>query len=85
MKDLAKEFFTPEMVSKLITTVIGLAFFWLVYMGVSILVKRVASKKLKPNIVKSINKILKFCFYVLVVFYILRLFNIDLTALLGAA
>lgn len=85
MSESIKAFFTPEMVSKILTTVIGLIIFCIVYLIFKKIIKKVAVKKLKPHTASLLTKAIKYVFYALIVIYILGIFDINLTALFGAA
>ncbi|MBO5136992.1 MAG: mechanosensitive ion channel family protein [Spirochaetaceae bacterium] len=85
MKESIKAFFTPELLEKLLTSAIGLVFFYVVYLVIKKLAKNIATKKLKPHTASLFIKTIKYVFYVLVIVYILGIFDINLTALFGAA
>lgn len=79
--DYVKE---PEHIVKFATGLIAVIIFWLVYRLIRMIVKKGASKKLEPQAVKTINRILGYCFYVLIIMYVLGLFGINLSAVWGA-
>lgn len=85
MIDAIIAFFTPEILSKIVSVVVGLLIFTLVYLVVKHLVKKLALKKLKPQTAMIVMKVIRYTFYVLVVIYVLGIFNINLSALFGAA
>ncbi|MCR4822418.1 MAG: mechanosensitive ion channel family protein [Treponema sp.] len=74
----------PEHIIKFATGVIALLIFWCVYRLIRLFIRKGASKKLEPQVVKTITKIVSYCFYVLIVMYILGLFGINLGAIWGA-
>lgn len=74
----------PEHIIKFATGVIALLIFWAVYRLIRLFIRKGASKKLEPQVVKTITKIVSYCFYVLIVMYILGLFGINLGAIWGA-
>ncbi len=74
----------PEHVVKFATGVIALLIFWGVYRLIRMIIKKGAAKKLEPQAVKTVTKIVSYCFYVLIVMYILGLFGINLGAIWGA-
>ena len=82
---LIKETFTPKLISNIISVVVGLVIFILLYLLISMIYKKFAKEKLKAQTFKLIAKILKYSFFVLAVIYVLGIFNIKITALLGAA
>ncbi|AEE15793.1 mechanosensitive ion channel family protein [Treponema brennaborense] len=85
MLDILREFFTPDILNKLLTTAVGVGIFFLVYVITQKFIKKVSSKKLKPRTVSVLSKVVKYTFYVLVVVYVLGIFDIKFTALFGAA
>lgn len=85
MIDAIIAFFTPEIISKIVSVVVGLLIFTLVYFAIRHLVKKLALKKLKPQTAMIVIKVVRYIFYVLVVIYVLGIFNINLSALFGAA
>lgn len=85
MIDAIIAFFTPEILAKIITVVIGLGIFTLVYLLIKHIIKKFAVKKLKPQTSMIVIKVIRYTFYVLVIIYVLGIFNINLSALFGAA
>ena len=75
----------PANVVRFTTGIIAILIFWAFYRLVRMIIKRGASRKFEPHTVKSITKTVGYCFYVLIVMYILGLFGIKLTAIWGAA
>ncbi|MBO5483098.1 MAG: mechanosensitive ion channel [Spirochaetaceae bacterium] len=80
-----KELFTPEVIQKLISAAIGISLFFISYGIIKKILGKFAYPKLKQNTAFLLKKGIKYAFYVLLVIYILGLFNIKLTALFGAA
>ena len=74
----------PEHIIKFATGVIAILIFWAVYRLIRMFIKKGASKKLEPSAVKTISKIVSYCFYILIVMYVLGLFGINLSAIWGA-
>ncbi|HAC32718.1 MAG TPA: mechanosensitive ion channel family protein [Treponema sp.] len=74
----------PEHIVKFATGIIALLIFWGVYRLIRMIIKKGAAKKLEPQAVKTVTKIVSYCFYVLIVMYILGLFGINLGAIWGA-
>lgn len=85
MIDAIIAFFTPEILSKIVSVVVGLLIFTLVYLVIKGMAKKFALKKLKPQTSMIVMKVIRYTFYVLVVIYVLGIFNINLSALFGAA
>ncbi len=79
------KYITLDNIIKVTTSVIAIIIFWLIYRLIRHLVKRGASKKFEPKTVKIISRAIAYCFYVIIVVYILGLFGIELTAVWGAA
>ena len=74
----------PEHIVKFSTGVIAILIFWLVYRLIRMFIKKGAAKRLEPNTVKTLTKIVSYIFYILIVMYILGLFGINLGAIWGA-
>ncbi len=74
----------PEHIVKFATGVIAVVIFWLVYRLIRMVIKKGASKKFEPTVVKTLTRFVGYCFYVLIVMYILGLFGINLGAIWGA-
>ena len=79
------EIFTTELLLKVLNGAIGIGLFIVFYIILKKILKKFTYPKLKPNTTYLIEKLLKYGFYILLVFFILGLFNIKLTALFGAA
>ena len=78
-------FFTPEIVAQIVKAIIGLVIFFIAYFVMAQLIKRFLSRKLKPQTALIVMKGIRYTFFVLVVIYVLEIFNINLSALFGAA
>ncbi len=85
MIDTVVALFTPEIMAKIVTVIAGLAIFFLVYLVIKHLAKKIGERKLKPQTARIVLKVVRYAFYVLVVIYVLGIFNINLSALFGAA
>lgn len=85
MSESIKEIFNSEMLFNILTNVIGLTIFFVIYFIIKKIVKKIAVNKLNPHTASLLTKSVKYIFYILIIIYILGLFDIDLTALLGAA
>ena len=74
----------PEHVVKFATGIIAILIFWAVYRLIRMIIKNGVAKKLDANAVKTVTKIVSWCFYVLIIMYVLGLFGINLGAIWGA-
>ncbi len=74
----------PAHVVKFATGVIAILIFWGVYRIIRMIIKKGVAKKLEPQATKTVTKIVSYCFYVLIVLYVLGLFGINLGAIWGA-
>lgn len=83
--DSLAQYLTWGNLAKLITSVVAILIFWAVYRLIRHLVKKTASKTLQKKTVSIIVKAISYCFYVLIVMYVLGLFGIKLSAIWGAA
>ncbi len=83
--DSLAQYLTWENLAKVITSVVAILIFWVVYRLIRHLVKKTASKTLQKKTVSIIVKAISYCFYVLIVMYVLGLFGIKLSAIWGAA
>ncbi|MCR5171648.1 MAG: mechanosensitive ion channel family protein [Treponema sp.] len=79
--DYVKE---PEHIVKFATGVIALLIFWGVYRLIRMVITKGVAKKLDASAAKTVTKIVSYCFYVLIIMYILGLFGINLGAIWGA-
>ena len=71
--------------AKVITSVIAILIFYIVYRLIRHFVVKASSKNLKPATVRVLSKAVSYVFYVIIVMYILGLFGINLSAVWGAA
>lgn len=83
--DSLAQYLTWANLAKVITSVVAILIFWVVYRLIRHLVKKTASKTLQKKTVSIIVKAISYCFYVLIVMYVLGLFGIKLSAIWGAA
>lgn len=83
--DDLKAYLTWGNLAHVITSVIAILIFWGVYRLVRHLVKKTAARTLQPKTVHLITKAIGYCFYVMIVMYVLGLFGIKLSAIWGAA
>lgn len=74
----------PEHVVKFATGLIAILIFWAIYRLIRMVIKKGVAKKMDANAVKTITKIVSYCFYILIVMYVLGLFGINLSAIWGA-
>lgn len=74
-----------ENLAKVVTSLIAILIFWAVYRGIRHLIKKAAEKTLQKKTVNYITKAVSYCFYVIIVMYILGLFGINFRAIWGAA
>lgn len=71
--------------AKVITSLLAILIFWIVYRVIRHFARKAASKKLQQRTVRLITKSISYCFYVIITMYILGLFGINLSAVWGAA
>ncbi len=83
--DELSSYFTWGNLAKVVTSVLAILLFWCVYRVIRHVVKKTATKTLQKKTVGIIVKAISYCFYVLIVMYILGLFGIKLSAIWGAA
>ncbi len=83
--DSLAQYLTWANLAKVITSVVAILIFWAVYRLIRHLVKKTASKTMQKKTVSIIVKAISYCFYVLIVMYVLGLFGIKLSAIWGAA
>jgi small-conductance mechanosensitive channel len=74
----------PAHIIKFATGLISLLIFWGIYRLIRAFITRGVSKKLESSAVRTLSKILSYCFYVLITMYVLGLFGINLSAIWGA-
>lgn len=80
-----KGYFTVENLIHVVTSVIAIVIFYVVYRILKKVLNRYAMKNAKPHTVLLINKALGYTFKALMVMYVLNLFGINLSAIWGAA
>lgn len=85
MLDWVKTNLTAELFIKIGTVIGAVLLMFILYKVIRSLIKKTVCKKVKPQIAMLIEKGLKYTFVVLITLYILDLFGIKLSALLGAA
>lgn len=69
---------------KIITIVISILIFWVVYRIIRHIVRKAAMVRFEAGTVKTLTKAVGYVFYVIIVMYVLGLFGIKLTAIWGA-
>ena len=84
-KNILSDLFTPAVIQRFIFGGIGIGIFIISYIVLTKILKKFAYPKMKPNSSYLVTKLIKYAFYVIIIFLILGLFNIKLTALFGAA
>lgn len=70
---------------KLLTALLVIFIIWIIYMLIRKAIKKIPEKKLSKQRSQIILKLLKYCFYVIIVLYILSAIGINLKAIWGAA
>ena len=81
-KNILSDLFTPAVIQRFIFGGIGIGIFIISYIVLTKILKKFAYPKMKPNSSYLVTKLIKYAFYVIIIFLILGLFNIKLTALL---
>lgn len=86
LEDL-QQYFTWGTLAKVIVAALTFIIFYALYRFIKKLVSNESSqkKKIKPETAQTINKIITYVFWALIVLYVLSLFGIDLTGIWGAA
>lgn len=74
----------PAHIVKFSTGFIAILIFWGIYRLIRMFIKRGALKRFEPSTAKTITKVVSYCFYILIVMYVLGLFGINLSAIWGA-
>ena len=69
---------------RILTSVLSVFIFWLVYRIIRQIVYKATSVKFEIGTVKTITRVIRYVFYCIIVMYILGLFGIKLTAIWGA-
>lgn len=85
MKEWIEKNLTIDVMINLIGVFIALFVFTLVYKVLCKYLKKTAFKKMKAQTVMIIEKGIKYVFTICIILYVMNLFGIDLSALLGAA
>lgn len=80
-----KSFITWDHLFKGIGVVLFLFILWIIYRFLIRAIKKVPAEKTNPHRQMILSRILKYCFYVICVVFILELFGIKLSAIWGAA
>lgn len=83
--DWLKANISLELIFELVCVVLAIVLFFLVYKFLQKYLKKTVLKKCKPQTALLITKGIKYLFVVCMTMYVLGLFGIDLSALLGAA
>ncbi|MDD5789498.1 MAG: mechanosensitive ion channel family protein [Spirochaetia bacterium] len=83
--DELASYLTWANLAKVVTSVVAILIFWVFYRIIRHFVKKTASKTLQKKTVSIIVKAISYCFYILIVMYVLGLFGIKLSAIWGAA
>ncbi|WP_308687080.1 mechanosensitive ion channel family protein [uncultured Treponema sp.] len=83
--DELTSYLTWANLAKVVTSVVAILIFWVFYRIIRHFVKKTASKTLQKKTVSIIIKAISYCFYILIVMYVLGLFGIKLSAIWGAA
>lgn len=85
MIESIKAFFTAEMIADIISAAVGLVIFFFLYLLIKVIAKKILTKKEKVQVIPTVVRVIRYIIYVLLVIYILGVFNINISALLGAA
>ena len=70
---------------KIVTSVLAIVLFYIIYRIVRHFVEKGATKAFQPNTVRLLSKLVSYIFYVLIVMYVLSCFGIKLSPVWGAA
>ena len=81
----AQDYLNAENLIRVATAVISVVVFYAVYRVIRSLIRRGTEKRLEPHTAGIIAKFVSYTFYVIIGIYILSLFGIKVSALLGAA
>lgn len=86
LEDL-QQYFTWGTLAKIIVAVFTFIIFYVLYRFIKKVISNESEqkKKIKPETAQTINKIVTYVFWALIVLYVLSLFGIDLTGIWGAA
>lgn len=80
-----KSLVTWENFFKLITAILVIFIIWIIYRLIRKGIKKIPEKRLSEQRSQIILKLLKYCFYVIIILYILGAIGINLKAIWGAA
>lgn len=80
-----KSFLTWDNLFKIIGAIIILFAIWVIYKIILRTLKKVPAEKTTPHRQMIITRIVKYCFYIIMVMYVLSLFGVKLSAIWGAA
>ncbi|MGL4981815.1 MAG: mechanosensitive ion channel family protein [Treponemataceae bacterium] len=83
--DKLKSVFTIDMFAKLFIVIVTLSIYFLVYKTIKKAIKFLAETRFSATNTALINKVIKYFFSIIIGFYFLNLFGIDLSAIWGAA
>ncbi|WP_147634619.1 mechanosensitive ion channel family protein [Treponema pectinovorum] len=83
--DELKNYFTAENLTRIITSLISILFFWLIYRAIRHFVTSSLKKSLQKKTVLLIERGISYCFYAIISMFILGLFGIKLNTIWGAA
>ena len=80
-----KGFLTWDNLFKLVGALLIIFALWVIYKLVLKALKKIPPEKTTPHRQMIIGRIIKYCFYVIMVMYVLSLFGVKLSAIWGAA
>lgn len=80
-----KQYFTWGNLMKVITSVLAIIIFYIIYRVIKKLILKHGEKKFQPHTQMIINKCITYIFWVIILMYVLSLFGIKLSAVWGAA
>lgn len=79
------DFFQSQWFPKTVSALVTIAAFWLLYRVIRRIIRRVPETKLPPQSRSAVEKAVKYILFLFCAFYLLGIFGVKLTALLGAA
>ena len=79
------DFFQSQWFPKTVSALVTIAVFWLLYRVIRRIIRRVPETKLPPQSRSAVEKAVKYILFLFCAFYLLGIFGVKLTALLGAA
>ena len=80
-----KQYLTIDNLIKAVIAVIVLLVLWVVYKLTLRGVKKIKSERWTPNRKQTLSRVIRYCYWILVVMYVLSLFGVKLSAIWGAA